>query len=189
MAFIGLKYPVFAPLTRENENALPTYGTGMVMGKLIKVDLSWNHEDIKLYADDTQVERDNGMKDGSITIGCDDLSDNVLSAVFGYATAADGEFDETAAVAPYGGFGYVRKRILNGVTSYIGYWLFKVQFELSSENAETKGESTSFATPEITGTIMGVYPRADGVAAFRRHKTFTTEAEAMAWVKGLANIT
>ena len=58
MAEIGMQYPVWAPLNSEEGNTL-TYGTGMVMGRAVSANLSWQKEDNELYGDDIVAETDN----------------------------------------------------------------------------------------------------------------------------------
>ena len=47
MAEIGMQYPVWAEMVTES-----TYGTGMVIGKAVSANLSWQKEDNELRADD-----------------------------------------------------------------------------------------------------------------------------------------
>ena len=60
MAEIGMQYPVWAELESESNNTL-VYGTGMVMGKAISGNLSWEKDDSELYGDDAVAETDNGI--------------------------------------------------------------------------------------------------------------------------------
>lgn len=192
MAYTGLKYPVYAPLLSETDGAMPTYGTGAVIGKAIKAEISWEEDDIKLYADDALAERDNKVKEGAITIGVDDIPGTVYKGLLGMKDGDnEGELDDIGTPAPYVGVGYYKTKIKGGVKSFVAFWYFKTQFGLPSDNAETGGESTTFSTPEISGSVFSVRPRADMSTTFRRQKEFTgdnAEADAVAWLKGLAHI-
>lgn len=202
MAFIGLKHAVFAPIATETANSI-TYGQGMVIGKMIKAQVEFKRADGGLYADDALAESDNSIVSGTITMGLDDLSDEAQVMVLGVqanevtggtggtgGTGSTGgtEYEDIGEGAPYGGVGYVRVRKKNGALSWVGYWVYKAQFGMASEEAQTKGESIEWQTPSIEGSIMGVVNDATGKVKFRKHRTFTTEADAIAWINGLANI-
>lgn len=193
MAFIGMRYPMVAQVKTEPANAALTYETGMVLGHAIEANVTFDRSDNPLYGDDVIIENDNGMTGGEVEINVDDLTDEVRAYVLGLVKKAGGTggtdvYELTDAAAPYVGVGYIRVRRKAGVTSFQGVWYHKVQFSEASEAAATKGENIEWSTPTITGKIMGVYNDATGVAKFRQQADFTTEAAAVAWLKGLANV-
>ncbi|ABO51110.1 phage major tail protein, phi13 family [Desulforamulus reducens MI-1] len=190
MAYIGLKHPVFAPIVSEPANGLPTYGTGLVVGRAIAANVSIELSDSKLPADDTIVEIDNSFISGTITTGIDDLSDEALKIWLGQQAATlNGVATIRSAAsyeAPNGGFGYYRVRKKNGVRSYRAYWYYKTKWGMPSEDASTKPDGAiEWQTPEVQGTIMATQ---DSVNSWRDQATFSTEAEAVAWLNELANI-
>jgi phi13 family phage major tail protein len=192
MAFIGLRNPVFAPIASEPEEAAIVYGPGVKLCDAIGANVSFKRGDSPLYSSDVIVESDNGITGGTVSFSTSDLPDEQQETMLGLSeegTAPNAYYEETAASAKPGGFGYVRVKKKNGVVKYVGYWIHKVLFSLTADEAKTKGESIEWQTPTIDGTIMGVYIDNSGVARFRRHKEFTTWAEAKAWVYGLAGIT
>lgn len=190
MAKIGLKMPVFAPGTYEDENGTTvnaTYGTGFQMGHAVSAEVTINHTDAVLDADDTIVERDNTVTSADVTLTLDDMTDEHIAAVCGYEYSEGkltiGGESETAKQTTYGGFGYIRKRIMNGVTSYIVYWFYKVAFSESEDNAQTaKSSGTEFQTMPLKGTAMAAK---DGILS---RSTYATEAEAVSALKALAHI-
>ena len=193
MAYVGLKYAVFAPIKNEVRGKALVYDSGVVVGKMISADITYNRNTNPLYADDAEAENDNSITGGSITIGVDDVSDDAEKAMLG--VLEEGGEGENAKVrrevgdaTPYGGFGYVRVKRKGGVTSYRAYWVHKTQLGIATESAATKAESISWQTPVLTGPIMAVVNHADGKNDFREYETFSTEAEAMAWVNQRANI-
>lgn len=188
MAFVGLRHPVFAPITSETDGTEPVYGSGVVIGRAIKADVAFKRTDAKLYGDDIACEADNAITGGTVTLGIDDVSDEAAVAMLGEVKKETGEIVEYSRSAPYGGFGYLRVRRLRGVTSYIAYWLYKVQFARGDENAATRGESLEWQTPTVQGNMMGVYPDDAGEPAVRTHKSFNTEKDAIAWLDGKARI-
>ena len=56
MAYIGLQHIMAAPIEKENENAMPTYGAGVLLGRGINADVTFNRADVTLEADDATVE-------------------------------------------------------------------------------------------------------------------------------------
>ena len=194
MAFVGMLHPVAATIATEAEGAAITYNAGMVIGKAIQGNVTWNRPDNPLYADDATAEDDNGLTGGSIELGVDDLTDAVRAYMLGLqeaGTPGAGEpqiYDLTEDAAPYVGFGYIRVRRKNGVTSYQGLWYHKAMFGENSEAAQTKGESIEWQTPTLTGRLFGVRNDATGKAKFRQQGTFDTLEAALTWLDGKAGI-
>lgn len=190
MAKVGLRYPVFAPITQDNNGGMPTYGKGIVIGHAISADLSFTHSNNKLYADDRVVESDNTITGGTVTLGTDDLLDDVQVAMLGVREEGSGAQKEyiEGGEGPDGGFGYIRVRRKNRVTSFIAYWVYKVAFSLGDESAQTKGESIDWQTPTVTGDMKGISNGAPDLD-YRTHATFATEAAAIAWLNDKAGIT
>lgn len=191
MAFVGLRYAVFAPITAEVRGQEVVYGTGVVVGKMMQADVTYERNTDPLYADDTEAENDNSITGGTVTVGVDDILDPARVVIFG--DYADGEksdeYEDNSEASPYGGFGYMRVRRKEGKTSFVAYWLHKVQFGSTTESAQTKGQNIAWQTPTINGNIMGVNNNADGKMRFRRRKSFDTAAEAIAWLNERAKVT
>lgn len=197
MAYIGMLHPVVAKIETETEGQAVTYAAGMVMGKAISGNLTWDRMDNPLYADDSLAEDDNSLTGGTLELGTDDLLDSVRSYVLGLeampnspsATDAPTEYETTDEAAPNVGCGYIRVRRKNGRTSYQAIWFHKVQFGETNENSQTKGQNIEWQTPTLTGRIMGVRNDATGKARYRRHVTFETLSDALNWLNTKAGIT
>lgn len=195
MAFVGMLHPVAATIATEREGAAITYNKGMVIGKAIQGNVTWNRPDNPLYADDALTEDDNGIVGGSIELGVDDIADEVRAYILGLeasGTPGAGEpqvYEMTEEPAPYVGFGYIRVRRKNGETSYQALWYHKALFGETDESAQTKGESIEWQTPTLTGRLMGVRNDSTGKAKFRQHATFDTLSAALTWLNGKAGIT
>lgn len=196
MAFIGMRHVVAAKIAAETPGSALTYSAGMVVGKAIQGNLTWDRNDNPLYADDAIAENDNGATGGSIELITDDLLDTVRAYLLGdeaitvgTGTSATTEYESTEDPAPYVGFGYMRVRVKGGETSYQAVWYHKAQFGESNENAQTKGQTIEWQTPTLTGKIMGVNDNASGQIRFRRRATFETAAAAIAWLDNKAGIT
>ena len=130
MAFVGLKYCVFAPITTETPFTPIVYGTGVVLGRMIGANITFNRNSEPLYADDGMAESDNSITGGTISLNLDDVEEAAQVTAFGLLKTGDPGsevYSEVGDPAPYGGIGYVRVRRLRGVTSYVAYWLHKVQ--------------------------------------------------------------
>ena len=75
MAFVGMKYVVAAPLKEEKIGSMPVYDEGVVVGRAISADITYNRGNAALKADDVDAENDNSITGGSVTIGVDDVED------------------------------------------------------------------------------------------------------------------
>ena len=193
MALIGMQHVVAAKVATETEGAALTYDAGMVVGKAISANLSWERPDNPLYADDAIAENDNGITGGTLEIGVDDLTDGAKEYLYGL-TKTEGTsgtptiYHHGDNATPYLGVGYVRVRRKNGVTSYEGYWLHKVQMAEESEEAQTRGQNIEWQTPTLNGRIFGVKNDATLNTYYYDHGSFESLAAAVAWVDGKAGI-
>lgn len=193
MAHIGLKYPVFAPITAETDAGAITYGDGFVVGKAINYTGTPSNADVVLYADDGVAESDKSITNEGVSLEADDLSLKVYADLLGHTYTAEvttqgSEAPESVAVsiddvAPYGGLGFYRRRKKNGVLSFDAIWLHKVQFAEPTTNGATKADTVTFQTRTIEGTA---YPTNAG--AMKEEAIFTTEAAAKAWINTKAGI-
>lgn len=189
MAFIGMRHAVWAPLEAETPGAMPTYGKGLVVGGAISGNITLNHNNTVLYADDAEKESDIGITGGTISLVVDDVRDEAMVAICGGIKNSDDSVDITSKPSPYGGYGYIRERSLNNKKNYSGTWVFKAQLGLNSESAQTKEQNTNYQTTTLDGNMLGVQAEADMETRFIRRKTFDTLEAATAWLNGLANIT
>ena len=193
MAHIGLKYPVFAPITAETDAGAITYGEGFVVGKAINYTGTPSNADVVLYADDGVAESDKSITNEGVSLEADDLSLEVYADLLGHTYTAEvttqgSEAPESVAVsiddvAPYGGLGFYRRRKKNGVLSFDAIWLHKVQFAEPTTNGATKADTVTFQTRTVEGTA---YPTNAG--AIKEEAIFTTEAAAKAWINAKAGI-
>ena len=151
MATIGLDRLYYAKIT-EGENGEETYATPTPLAKAISAELSVELAEAIMYADDGAAEIVKEFKNGTLALGIDDIGSTVASDLTG-ATIDDNHVlistseDGGAPVAV--GF---RAKKANGKYKY--YWLYKVKFGIPATNLATKGDSITFSTPTIEGTIM-----------------------------------
>lgn len=189
MAEIGMQYPVWAELESESNQTL-SYGSGLVMGRAVSANLSWEKDDGELYGDDAVAETDNGITGYTIDVGTTELEETVESRVLGYQkVGSTDEYEITDDSPPYGGFGYIRVLKRKGVRLYKAVWYPKVQFSAPNETSNTKQKTISWGTPTINGKGLAAYDDASGKAKFRKQQVFTTLAAAKTYLNGKANIT
>lgn len=146
----GLRDLYFAPITMTD--GAETYGSPVKMAEAISADITVNVAEATLYADDALNQSVKEFTNGTIKLGVADLSATVLASILGQSTDGAGvTWASGSDVAPYVAVGF---RAAKGNGQYRYIWLQKVQFAIPSESFETKGESISFKTPEISGTFM-----------------------------------
>lgn len=191
MAVIGLRYPIWAPYTSGGNGAAIVYGTPVEGTHAIEANLSWNRNENNLHGDDTIVEYDNSIQGGSISFTVDNLSAAMRASMLGMVETGTGTgiYEDSDAVAPHGGFGYIKVIRLDGATTYEAYWIHDVQFTLGDETAKTRGDSIEWQTPVLTGQINGVLLDETGVYKFRQMKPCDTYAAAMSFVDTFAGVT
>ena len=151
MATIGLDMLYFSKIT-EDDDGNETYGTPEKLAKAISADLSVELVEAILYADDGIAEIVKEFGNGTLSLGIDDIGSAVASTLTGATIDSNGvvisaseDGGEPVAI----GF---RAKKSNGKYKY--FWLYKVKFGIPATNLVTKGESITFSTPTIEGTIM-----------------------------------
>ena len=151
MATIGLDKLYYAKIT-EDKDGNETYETPTPLAKAMTADLSVELAEATLYADDGAAEIVKEFKSGTLSLGIDDLGASIASDLTGATIDSDGviistQEDGGAPVAV--GF---RAKKANGKYKY--YWLYRVKFGIPATNLATKGDSITFSTPTIEGTIL-----------------------------------
>lgn len=196
MATIGLSKPYYAVYSAA-ENVV-TYANGAVMGKATEANIEINTSDNNnLYGDNAIAETDRQFTSGTLTLSTTDLSQEVSKAILGLKeetldsiTGVTDEdvseliYDDTQAI-PYLGVGFIVKKVVNGVTMWRGLVLTKVMFSIPRDAATTQGQTITWQVPSLTATIM----RDDSATRmWKREATFTTEAQAEAYIKDRLSI-
>ena len=172
MATIGLDKLVYAPIT-EDKNGNETYGTPVQLAKAISADLSIELNEAILFADDGQSETVKEFKSGTISLGVDDIGNEAAVALVGATLDSNGVLISGGEdISQYVAIGFRAKKS-NGKYKY--YWLYRVLFGIPATNLATKGDSITFSTPTIEGTIF----RRNKVDANNNHpwKAEVTESE------------
>lgn len=191
-ANVGMRYPVFAPVTAYVPGTSITYGTGKVCAEAISASVSWERADGRFYGDDVQLDSDNSILGYSIEFEPTGLTDEIRASLLG-ETLASSDYVINSDAAPDVGFGYIRvmrKTGTNGVAySYEGWWYQMLKFGVTSEETRTKERNIEWRTPTLTGNGSGVSLDSSGKLTFAKHRTFETFTAAQNWLKTLAGIT
>ena len=162
MATIGLDKLYYSKIT-EDENGEESYDVPQVLAKAMTADLSVELNEATLYADDGAAEVVKEFKSGTLSLGIDDIGATVASDLTGSTIDTNGVIvsaSEDGGDPVAVGF---RAKKSNG--NYRYYWLYRVKFGIPATNLATKGDSITFSTPTIEGTIM----RRNRVDAFGKH--------------------
>ena len=158
MATIGLDKLYYAPITEAAAEGTgvhigdETYGTPVQLAKAISADLSIELTEATLYADDGAAEIIKEFKQGTISLNVDDIGASVAAALTGVKVDDNGV---VVSASENGGspvaIGFRAKKS-NGKYKY--FWLYKVKFGIPATNLATKGDSITFSTPTIEGTVI-----------------------------------
>ena len=151
MATIGLDKLYYAKIT-EDENGNETYATPVQLAKAMNADLSVELPEATLYADDGAAEIVKEFKNGTLSLGVDDVGASVASDLTGATIDANGVVVSTSEDGGDPVAVGFRAKKSNGKYKY--YWLYRVKFGIPATNLATKGDSITFSTPTIEGTIL-----------------------------------
>ena len=151
MATIGLDKLYYAKIT-EYENGNETYATPVQLAKAMNADLSVELAEATLYADDGAAEIVKEFKNGTLSLGVDDVGASVASDLTGATIDANGVVVSTSEDGGDPVAVGFRAKKSNGKYKY--YWLYRVKFGIPATNLATKGDSITFSTPTIEGTIL-----------------------------------
>lgn len=181
MAKIGLNNFRYATM-EEGDNSTVTYGTMKTPAHAITCNVSVTNNDTKLYGDNVTIESDTSFSTGTVSIGIDEDSDELMATLLGhdYDSSTKTIVRKSSDTAPYVSFGRIVHKMVAGVRAYKVEFLQKVKFSEPSQEDNTKGENLEFSTTTIEGTI---HTLADGT--WSKAKTFSSEAEAKTFLEGL----
>ena len=151
MATIGLDKLYYAVI-KEDVNGDETYSTPVPLAKAISAELSIELAEATLYADDGASEVVKEFKSGTLSLGVDDIGNSTASDLIGAVidknnvviSVSEGTSSPVAI-----GF---RAKKSNGKYKY--FWFYRVKFGIPATSLATKGDSITFSTPTIEGTIM-----------------------------------
>lgn len=152
MATVGLDRLFYAPITESPTTGDESYSTPVMLAKAMSAELSVELAEATLFADDGASEVVKEFKNGKLSLGVDNIGREVAMALTGAKVDDNGvlissseDGGEPVAI----GF---RAKKSNGKYKYV--WLYRVKFAVPSTSLATKGDSITFSTPTIEGTVM-----------------------------------
>lgn len=175
MARIGLKNFKYSVL---DENDAVT--TPKVLGKAIDCKVALELNSAELYADDNLAESDYSFKKGTVTLTVDDDDDTIFAEILGHTITQGEMVRKDTDTPPYIAMGRILTKVVEGTYKYKVEFLSKVKFKDSMPDETTKGDTISYATPSIEGTVM---KKADG--EWSKTKTFTSYDDASEYLTSL----
>ena len=152
MATIGLDKLFYTTITEAPTTGFETFGTPVMLAKAITAELSIELAEATLYADDGASEIIKEFKSGKLSLGVDDIGRKAAEALTGATTDDNGVListtDDSGSPVAIG----FRAKKANGKYRY--FWIYRVKFSVPSESLQTKGDSITFNTPKIEGTVL-----------------------------------
>ncbi len=190
MAQIKAFHPVFSPIDSYDVSThMPVYDGGVVLGKMISTGVTPQYDSASLYGDDALAEQENALIAMDVTLNTTDLSPDAVNIMYGTTKsgAAGSEVltDKVSNVAPYGGYGYAEGIVVDSVRKFKTTWLYKTRFTKPPETATTRGESTTYGTPTITGRAI---PLDDEDGTIREVKYHASATAAISYLDTKADI-
>ena len=151
MATIGLDSLYYSKIT-EDANGNETYSAPEVLAKAMKADLSIELVEAILYADDGASEVVKEFKSGSLSLGIDDIGSLVAQDLTGCKIDSNNVMisrseDGGSPVA----IGFRAKKASG---KYRYFWLYRAIFSVPATSLATKGDSITFSSPTIEGTVF-----------------------------------
>lgn len=189
MAYIGMRKPIFAPITSRVDGSAIQYGTPIVLGPAVSANLTFDTADNPDYGDDVVIDNDKGINGYSLAMETNDITKEGRAACMGWkAVTGSGstvtEYDVTDAAPPEGGLGYIRVKLFKGVRKYEAFFYHALQCVSGGENASTKQKQITWNHPTINASGIGVYIDSSGEAKYFKWMEFDTEDAALTWIYG-----
>jgi hypothetical protein len=177
MASMGLKYVAWAQMATEPTSSIPTYGSGLVVGKAVSSNLAITNAEGELYANDSLAEYVSEFASAALTMEVDNITLANQATLYG-ATYSSDEFQaEATDTAPYGGIGGYQVLIINNVKKYRAWFFPKAKAAIPDWGGTTKGSAISFGTQPMKLRVMK-----PNYGPWYYLKEFTTEAAAQAYI-------
>ena len=158
----------------------------------IKADFSLEYNEAKLYGDNAVLHERTSFKSGTISFSAATFTEDETVYMLGHTKELiSGDqykiVSKTTDIAPYLEFGFLADSVdyADGdyTDGYTAVWLYKVKFREDNSSVQTKGDSTQYMSPAMTGRI---FETSDGV--YREMATFATKAEAVNWLETMADL-
>ena len=203
MSMVNISDPMYAKYSVSGSTV--SYSNGGSAGYARSVDVSIeDSEDNELYGDGVIVAVDRKFAGGTLTVGTTEMDDATVAAMLGVTQSAitgitaitdtnpkELIYDDNIDT-PYVGYGFIIEGNVDdaedptGDPYYRAVVFAKIMFSLPDSSLATRGKDIDWQTPELSGKILRD-DSADHV--WKREETFTTKAQALAYLKNRLNIT
>lgn len=177
MATMGLRYVAWGKMATEPSNAVPTYETGLVIGKAVSVNLTISNAEAELYADDLMAEYAKEFSSAALTMEVDHISLQNQATLYGATITNDELQMNPNDNAPYGGIGGYQVLSVGNVRKYRAWFFPKAKASIPDWSGTTKGQNISFGTAPLELKIL-----APNFGPWYYVKEFTTAAAAQAYI-------
>ena len=151
MATVGLDRLYYSKIT-EGITGDETYATPQMLAKAISADLEIELNEATLFADDSAAEVVKEFKSGKLSLGINDIGAAVAGDLVGAVIDDNGVVISQGEGMPSPVAVGFRAKKSNGKYRY--FWIYRVIFGIPATNLATKGDSISFNTPTVEGTIL-----------------------------------
>lgn len=161
-----------------------------VLGRIIDETASINKNSVELYADDVLAESDYTFSDGTLSITVADDDDDVAAKLLGCTVEPGGSISQSIYdTAPEIVYGHVVTKQKKGVKSWKVEFFPRCKVKSISADAKTRGKNVEFTTTKIEMSIMALGKEFNGLpeGKWEVHETFTTRADAEAYLKTLCS--
>lgn len=192
MARVGLSKSFYAKYNVSTQDGSISYSDGGTLGKAVECEIELEDTDPTIfYADNGPAESAAAFSGGTLTITNDALPIDKAAAILGLTTSTVSTPAGTSLVfpaditPPYLGYGTVAKMIVSNTPVWRAIFLHKIQFQMPVDTFATQEDSLEFEGHELVATIL----RDDAATpAWRTIADFTTEANAVTWLKAQLSI-
>ncbi|HSH26092.1 MAG TPA: major tail protein [Massilibacterium sp.] len=151
MAIKGLKDLHYAIITEENETAT-TYGEVKPLGPAMALNLAPSINRANLRANDSVLFSDASKGPIAVTLNTAYLEKDVEADILGKTVHANGLVsDNVNDDPPYIAIGGKAESARGG---YEYFWIYRVKLAPAEENRETKQETPTYQTPNLTGEAI-----------------------------------
>lgn len=191
MAKVGLSQSFYAIYSAAGTTV--TYSNGGTLGKAVEATIELENADpIVFYANNGPAESASAFSGGTLTITNDRIALAPVAAVLGLTptvttSPASTQLDFPASLTPpYVGYGTVVKQIVDNTQKWLAIILPKIQFTIPADSATTQGDTIEFSGHELTAQIL----RDDTEqGVWKKYGEFSSEANAITWIKSFLSIT
>lgn len=189
---ITVKGLTYAKYVSGGINSEVVYDDGAQLENLtVNVDVNFEYAEGSDYADGIRIAHKKKMTGASVGMELADLPDSVKADWFDWE--ADGNDYLITEQDPNSigvGFYFWQETPVTEADAYCAYWVFKTKFSPDSISGSTSNDSISYQHHNVTGLAEGVkFSEGDKANFVKVSENFDTEAEAIAWLKAMANIT